>query len=106
MSLAEERQAWGDMVRYLSKMARIYLWNAVQVFNRNVLKTYPLIEECARCRDCGRNVHDFLVPNELWERVIGPEGGVWCYDCFSNRADKKLGMKWRLELVEKWNEAR
>lgn len=104
---------------YIRKMFRVYSWNLLQWINRKVLKTYPLIEECGRCRDCGRNVHDFHVPNALWNEVITGSpiiylsdgvtpsregaGGVWCYDCFANRADERLGMKWRMELVERWS---
>ena len=105
---------------YIKKMFGIYSWNILKWINRKVLRTYPLIEECARCRDCGRNVHDFIVPNELWNEVItgsptiylkdgitpSKEGasGVWCYDCFCNRADERLRVKWRMDLVEKWTE--
>ena len=90
-------------MRYLSKCLRIYLWNLLQYINRHLLKTYPLIEECARCRDCGRNVHDYHVPDHIWLNVIEGPGGVWCYDCFANRADEKLGLKWRMNLVEEWH---
>jgi len=85
------------MWQYFKKYFFIYL----KLLNRKLLKTYPLIEDCARCRDCGRNVHDFYVPDELWAKVIG-SGGVWCYDCFCDRADRKLGVGWRLELVERY----
>lgn len=87
---------WG----YIKKCARIYIWNIFQWINRHVLYTYPLIEDCVRCRDCGRNVHDYHVPDDFWIKVIGSEYGTWCYDCFCNRADKKLGFKWRLKVVE------
>ena len=90
------------MWHYTKKMLRIYYWNFWQWLNRKFLVTYPLIEDCARCKQCGRNVHDFHVPDELWEKVIGKDV-VYCYDCFSDRADKKLGMKWRINLTEKWN---
>lgn len=79
-------------------MVHIYVWNFFQKLNKKFLKTYELIEDCARCRDCGRNVHDFHAPNEIWLKVIGKEDGVWCYDCFCDRADRKLGYKWRLHL--------
>jgi len=107
---------------YIKKMFGIYSWNILHWINRKVLRTYPLIEDFARCRDCGRNVHDFIVPNELWNEVItgspiiylsdgitpSKEGaeGVWCYDCFCNRADERLGIKWRMDLVEKWTKLR
>lgn len=45
--------------------------------------------DCGRCRDCGRNVHDFHVEDDLWEKVIGQKNGVWCYDCFVDKARKK-----------------
>ncbi len=83
-------------------MFKIYSWNIFQWINRRVLKTYPLLEGFSRCEDCGRNVHDFLVPDELWNKVIGSPDGVWCYDCFCNRSDEKLRVKWRMDLVEKW----
>jgi len=47
-------------------------------------------------------VHDFHVPDDLWLAVIGSPNGVWCYDCFADRADEKLRIKWRWGLVEKW----
>ena len=100
--LREEMTEWRNMAAYLLKVGRIHLWNLTQWVNRHTLKTYPLIEECARCRDCGRNVHDFLVPPKLWDKVIGAEGGVWCYDCFANRADEKLGIKWDKYDVEQF----
>jgi len=85
------------MYNYLIKCLRIYIWNILQYINRKFLKTYSLIEECARCRDCGRNVHDYDIPNEVWLKVIGRSDGVWCYDCFCDRADKSLGFEWRLK---------
>lgn len=83
------------MWRYTKKMCRIYYWNLWQWVNRKLLKTYPLIEECARCGDCGRNVHDFHVPDDVWMDVIGSDEGVWCYDCFCDRAERK-GIHWRM----------
>ncbi len=58
----------------------------------------------SNCRDCGRVVHDFIIPTKIWNHVIEdihPDsypndvvpsegaGGVWCYDCFCERAQKK-----------------
>ncbi len=86
------------MMHYIKKCYHIYMWNILQWINRQVLYTYPLIEDCARCRDCGRNVHDYHVPDEIWLKVIGSEDGVWCYDCFCNRADKK-NIKWKVEII-------
>lgn len=101
-NIREELQNWRGVASYFLKIGRIYVWNTTQFINRHLLKTYPLIEDCARCRDCGRNVHDFRVPDKLWQEVIGSHGGVWCYDCFSNRADEKLGFGWRLRLHDHW----
>ena len=87
---------------YVAKMIRIYWFNLLQWLNRRLLVTYPLIEDCARYRDCGRNVHDFHVPDWLWVEVIGSPHGVYCYDCFCNRADEKFGLKVRM-VSSKWN---
>ena len=80
---------------YIRKCLRIYVWNVLQWVNRRVLKTYPPIEDHARCEDCGRNVHDWTAPDDVWLSVVGPrEGIVLCYDCFCNRGDE-LGIWWR-----------
>ena len=89
------------MIGYVSKCLRIYTFNILGWINRHVLKTYPLIEDCARCDDCGRNVHDYIVPDNLWIGVVGKESGTLCYDCFCNRADMKFGKKVRMDCY--WN---
>ncbi len=86
------------MIEYINKCLHIYIWNILQWINSHVLFTYPLIQDCARCRDCGRNVHDYQIPDKIWLEVIGSENGVWCYDCFCNKADEKFGFKWRLRV--------
>lgn len=85
---------------YVKKSFRIYVFNFFSWINKHILKTYPLIQDCARCRDCGRNVHDFHVSNELWMKIIEKEDGVWCYDCFCNRADEKNLRNFMLEIKE------
>ena len=90
-----------EILETLNKFLRIYVWKILKWLNRRLLKTYPLIEDCARCQDCGRNVHDFYVPDWLWLKVVGTSNGVLCYDCFYDRADRKLGVKWRMELEKK-----
>lgn len=90
--------------RYDKKMGLVYLrhflktmagrlqlwkWKWWQKLNSRFLHTYPLIKDCARCKDCGRNVYDFTVSSNIWEKVIDRKGGVWCYDCFCNRANEK-----------------
>ena len=84
--------------RCLGMYWHIFSWRILGFVNRYLLKTYPLIEDCSRCEDCGRNVHDFLVPNSLWNEVMGGPRGVFCYDCFCNRADEKFRQKWRMEI--------
>lgn len=80
----------------------IHLNSIIIKINYHLLKTYPLIWDCGRCEDCGRNVHDFIAPDWLWKVVYGNEGGILCYDCFCNRADDKLKVKWRMKLKEEW----
>jgi hypothetical protein len=92
------RKMLGIYKKKISDFWRITTFNAWQKINRLFLKTYPLIEECARCEDCGRNVHDFHVPDNIWIKVYGDEAGTLCYDCFCNRADEigisKIRMSW------------
>lgn len=52
------------------------------------------------CKVCGRNVHDFIAPDNVWA-VISPHikfGNVLCYDCFCDICDK-VGIKtvWALK---------
>ena len=54
------------------------------------------------CKCCGRKVHDFHAPDEIWEKVE-PHirfGHVLCYDCFCEIC-RKLGLPatWKLEGV-------
>lgn len=92
-----------DILLSIRRYLHIYFYRSLTFLNRKLLKTYPLIEDCARCDDCGRNVHDFIVPDKLWIAIWGNEKGILCYDCFCNRADEKFRFKWRMELVEKWH---
>jgi len=35
------------------------------------------------CKHCGRDVHDFMAPDEVWEKVEShTKADVLCYDCF------------------------
>ena len=91
-----------SLLEYITQYIRLYVLTVIHWFNYRLLKTYPLIADCARCEDCGRNVHDFIVPDNLWVSVYGDESGVLCYDCFCSRADKKFRMKWRMQLGAQW----
>lgn len=52
------------------------------------------------CKDCGRTVHDFIVPDDIWS-IVAPtirNGRVLCYDCFCEHCNA-LGLPgvYRLE---------
>lgn len=95
----DDRHDWEYPIRdalwILRKLFHILAYKLYWGLTGKFCITYELIAECARCYDCGRNVHDWHAPDWLWEEVIGHEWGVWCYDCFCNRADGKLGVKFR-----------
>ena len=91
-----------DVLNYSLKTLTICLFRITKFLNRYLFRTYPLIEDCGRCEDCGRNVHDFRVPDDLWKEVYGDESGILCYDCFCNRGDEKFRFKWRMGLREEW----
>jgi len=90
-------------LRYFLRRTRTIYWLIFHWIERHTFRTY-LIYDCARCEDCGRNVHDFIVPDDLWREVYGSEAGILCYDCFCDRADRKFHYKWRMELSDhfKW----
>jgi hypothetical protein len=73
---------------------------ALRVALKMVLRKFRLIPSF--CRHCGRNVHDFVAPSEVWEKVDPhiKHGHTLCYDCFCEVCTK-LGMPnvWRLEAV-------
>lgn len=81
---------------YLLKRIRTIYRLIFHYLERQMFKTYA-IYNCARCEDCGRNVHDFIVPDILWKQVYGSDRGVLCYDCFCERADRKFNYKWRMK---------
>jgi len=90
-------------LRIALRNARIVYLRTIQKLTSKMFKTY-LIYDCARCEDCGRNVHDFSVPDELWIKVYGSDGGILCFDCFCDRADRKFHFKWRMKWTkEGWD---
>ena len=89
-----------DLALYTRKYMHIYFFTVLKWLNHRLLKTYSLIEDCARCEDCGRNVHDFIVPDKVWHKVYGSDGGILCYDCFADRCDRKFGVKWRMNITD------
>lgn len=72
-------------------------------------RALPLIGIASFCRRCGRTVHDFDAPDEVWEavRVHIKQGNTLCYDCFCELCARNgLPTVWRLVgLDEKWEEA-
>lgn len=90
-------------LRFINDFLKIYMWKILYALNHHLLKTYPLIEDCGRCRDCGRNVHDFTVPDWIWIKVWGSSSGILCYDCFCNILDEKYRRKHRMKFRFEWN---
>jgi len=55
------------------------------------------------CKVCGRDVHDFVVEDELWALIESDikYGNVLCYDCFNELMNKKgIWITWKLEEIE------
>lgn len=89
-----------DLWNYIRKSLVMYGMCFLQFVNSKILRTYEPIKDRSRCLYCGRNVHDFHVPDEIWHKVIGKEI-VLCYDCFCHEADNKLRYSWRGKLIFK-----
>lgn len=53
----------------------------------------------AFCKMCGRTVHDFIAPGEIWIKVtpLIKHGNIVCYDCFCELC-QKVGEKSVWEL--------
>lgn len=86
----------------LKENFRILRFNLWQKLNNHYLQTYKPNDSFTRCDECGRDVHDFQVPDELWYAIEGNEAGTLCYDCFCDKTEKKLGKSWRMNLDYKW----
>ncbi len=76
------------------KKVRLYC----KLFSRRVLGLHGP----SYCRACGRTVHDFSAPDEIW-RLVDPHiryGHTLCYDCFCEICSM-LGLPsvWRLEKM-------
>ena len=52
------------------------------------------------CKECGRDVRDFIVDDGTWE-LIDPfvdYGHTLCYECFVDKCEKiEINTLWRLE---------
>ena len=56
------------------------------------------------CKHCGRDVHDFIAPDEVWEQVEPHirHGYTLCYECFCDLCEQ-LGLPsvWGLVVLER-----
>ena len=56
------------------------------------------------CRECGRDVHDFDVDDDIWNKVEPSikYGNTLCYDCFCEKCKElNLSMCWSLLPIQK-----
>jgi len=74
-------------------------WFQVRV--KLIVQRLMLLDSFCKC--CGRKVHDFAAPDDVWLKVATRirVGNVLCYDCFCETA-LRLGLPgvWRLEPLE------
>jgi len=73
----------------------------LRVFFKLLLRRFMPI--ASFCKRCGRSVHDFSVPDNIWEQVDKEIrfGHILCYGCFCEICGK-LGLPsvWRLERLD------
>ena len=54
------------------------------------------------CKECGRQVHDFSAPNDVWLKIdpLIKYGHVLCYDCFCEKC-KEVGLPtvWKITSI-------
>ena len=59
------------------------------------------------CQNCGR-AYDYVwyAPNDLWNGLMGGEGGLRCIDCFDELCrEKNIYLRWTCEdVTEIWIE--
>jgi len=76
-------------------LPRVYLKLLRRLFSPN----YPSF-----CKICGRDVHDFIAPDDVWSKVEKriKLGTVVCYDCFCSLCIKEgLPAYWYLSKDNK-----
>ena len=69
----------------------------LRVYIKNILKQVMCVDSF--CKQCGRDVHDFIAPDCVWNQVSPRKDGdgVLCYDCFCEKAmNKGLPCVWEL----------
>lgn len=66
-----------------------------------ILRKFKIIPSF--CKICGRDVNDFIAPDDLWDEIKDDirYGNVLCYDCFCELVKSKgcLGV-FKLEGIE------
>lgn len=70
----------------------------IRVFWKLLLKRFMLIPSF--CKRCGRDVRDFIAPDDVWNKVEPrvKAGSVLCYDCFCGVCEEAgLPTVWRLQ---------
>lgn len=83
--------------RCIAEKFRLFRFDTWQVINNRLLKTYRPDQPFARCMECGRDVHDFSVPDDLWLKV-SKSSDILCYDCFCDKLEK-INISWRMKLT-------
>jgi len=73
----------------------------LRVNYKRIKKRFCLIDSF--CKHCGRDVHDFVVDDEVWAKVepLIKHGNVLCYDCFAEKC-REAGLPgvWKLSVLD------
>ena len=74
---------------------KLFYW--FRVHYKLIKRKFKLIDSFCRC--CGKDVHDFVVEDNIWNRIEShiKHGNTLCYDCFCEYC-KKVGLPvvWKL----------
>lgn len=76
-------------------------WHALRLHARLVQRCFMAVPSF--CKRCGRTVHDYAAPDDVWRRVRPhiKHGDVLCYDCFCDVCQRAgLPAVWRLVSLE------
>ncbi len=72
----------------------------LRLFLKLILRHFLLLDSF--CRHCGRKVHDYSAPDDIWAEIEPhiKRGKTLCYDCFCVQcAALDLPSVWRIELL-------
>jgi len=78
----------------------MYFLYLCRIYFKLLLRRFFLIPSF--CRHCGRDVHDFTAPNEVWLKVEPhiKRGHTLCYACFCELcAEYGLPVVWELKEI-------